>query len=158
MKNCKFCWVITLVLAVMVVGMGYFFLFKGNTFLGEDGRTAIVLSEGEKASVLGEMRDMLEGVQIITGAIAVNDMERVSEAASALGMVVANADSPELIAKLPLEVKTLGLGAHAAFDNLSEMAKTTQDPNEVLAELSDMMLACVSCHDGYRIAIEDLDE
>ncbi len=158
MRSCKFCWVVALTLGVVVIGMGYFFLFKGNTFLGEDGRTAIVLSEVEKASVLGEMRDMLEGVQIITGAIALNDMEKVSEAASALGMVVANADSPELIAKLPLEVKTLGLGAHVAFDNLSALAKTSEDPNEVLAELSNMMLACISCHNSYRIAIEDIDE
>ena len=158
MKNCKFCWVLTLLLAVMVAGMGYFFLIKGNTFLGEDGRTTIVLSEAEKASVLGEMRDLLEGVQIITGAIARNDMETVSQAASNLGMAVADADSPELLAKLPLEVKTLGLGAHAAFDNLAVMAKVTTDPNEILAELSDMMLTCVTCHQGYRIAIEDLDE
>lgn len=158
MKNCKFCWVLTVLLAVMVGGMGYFFLVKGNTFLGEDGRTTIVLTEGEKASVLSEMRDLLEGVQIITGAIAINDMETVAEAASSLGMVVADADSPELLAKLPLEVKTLGLGAHAAFDNLAAMAKVTTDPNEILAELSNMMLTCVTCHQGYRIAIEDLDE
>lgn len=158
MKNCKFCWVLTLLLAVMVAGMGYFFLIKGNTFVGEDGRTAIVLTEAEKASVLGEMRDLLEGVQIITGAIAVNDMDLVAEAASSLGMVVADADSPELLAKLPLEVKTLGLGAHAAFDNLAVLAKQSDDPNVVLQELSNMMLSCVACHDGYRIAIEDLDE
>ncbi len=158
MGNCKYCWVLTVVLALTVAGMGYFFLVKGNTFLGEDGRTAIVLNEGEKASVLGEMRDLLEGVQAITGAIAVNDMDTVAEVASSLGMVVANSDSPELLAKLPLEVKTLGLGAHAAFDNLAAMAKENNDPNVILLELSDMMLSCVACHDGYRIAIENIDE
>ncbi len=158
MGKCKFCWVLTLLLAVMVAGMGYFFLIKGNTFVGEDGRTTIVLSEIEKASVLGEMRDLLEGVQIITGALAVNDLAAVAEAASSRGMVMANSDSPDLLAKLPLEVKTLGLGAHAAFDNLAAMANDGVEANILLGELSDMMSSCVACHQQYRIAIENFDE
>ncbi len=158
MKNCKFCWAATAVLAVLVIGMGYFFLLKGNAYVGEDGRTTIVLSESEKATVLGEMRTLLEGVQIITGALAANDMEAVAEAATQRGMVMANADSPELIAKLPLEVKTLGLGAHAAFDNLAEMANRGEERDVLLAELSNMMLSCVACHESYRIAIENFDE
>ena len=158
MKNCKFCWILTVVLAVMVAGMGYFFLVKGNTFVGEDGRTTIVLSETEKATVLTEMRTLLEGVQIITGALAENDLETVAEAASERGMVMANSDSPELLAKLPLEVKSLGLGAHAAFDNLAAMAAEGTDSNVLLGELSDMMSSCVACHQQYRIAIENFDE
>ncbi len=158
MGKCKFCWVLTLLLAVMVAGMGYFFLIKGNSFVGEDGRTTIVLSEIEKASVLGEMRTLLEGVQIITGALAVNDLAAVAEAASSRGMVMANSDSPDLLAKLPLEVKTLGLGAHAAFDNLAAMANDGVEANILLGELSDMMSSCVACHQQYRIAIENFDE
>jgi len=154
----KIHWLVTLMLAATVVAMGYFFLIKGSTFLGEDGRTTIVLSETEKASVLGEMRAMLEGVQTITEAIGHSDMETVALAASSLGMVVANADSPDLIAKLPLEVKTLGLGTHAAFDDLAQHAKETDDPNVILLELSDLMLNCTTCHASYRIAIEDFDE
>jgi hypothetical protein len=126
--------------------------------VGEDGRTTIVLSETEKATVLSEMRDLLEGVQIITGALAVNDLEAVADAASSRGMVMANSDSPELLAKLPLEVKTLGLGAHAAFDNLAAMASEGSEANVLLAELSDMMSSCVACHQQYRIAIENFDE
>ncbi|MEE9453560.1 MAG: hypothetical protein V3V13_04155 [Paracoccaceae bacterium] len=154
----KIHWLVTLTLAATVAIMGYFFLIKGSTFMGEDGRTTIVLSEGEKASVLGEMRAMLEGLQTITEAIGNNDMAAVALTASSLGMVVANADSPELIAKLPLEVKTLGLGTHAAFDDLAAHAKETDNPNDILLELSDLMLNCTTCHASYRIAIEDFDE
>lgn len=149
---------ITLVLALIVAVLGYTFVLKGNTYLGKDGRTAIVLTEGEKAQVLSEMRAMLEGVQSITEALSISDMDAAATAASSLGMVVANADSPELIAKLPLEVKTLGLGTHAAFDDLAELAKVSEDPIEILAELSTLMLNCTTCHASYRIAIEDFDE
>jgi hypothetical protein len=150
--------VVTLVLAIAVAVLGYTFVLKGNAYLGEDGRMTIVLSEGEKAQVLSEMRAMLEGAQAITEALSVNDMEAVATAASSLGMVVANADSPDLIAKLPLEVKTLGLGTHAGFDELANLAEVSEDPLEVLAEFSNLMLNCTTCHASYRIAIEDFDE
>jgi len=154
----KLGWALALFFAVVSGVLTYTFILKGNAFLGEDGRTTIVLTETEKARVLGEMRNLLEGVQIITGAIAADDMELVAEAATNLGMKVANADSPELIAKLPLEVKTMGLGAHAAFDALAETALNTDDRIVVLTELSTLMETCVACHGGYRIAIENFDE
>ena len=149
---------ITLVLAIAVVVLSYTFILKGNAYLGEDGRMTIVLTEGEKAQVLSEMRAMLEGAQAITEALSVNDMDAVATAASSLGMIVANADAPELIAKLPLEVKTLGLGTHAGFDELANLAQVSEDPLEVLAEFSNLMLNCTTCHASYRIAIEDFDE
>ncbi len=154
----KLGWTLALVFALTTAALGYFFILKGNAFLGKDGRTAIVLTEEEKAHVLGEMRMLLEGVQSITGDIAQNNMDGVAEAASGLGMAVANADSPALLAKLPIEVKTLGLATHAAFDDLAAAAKTADDPNAVLQQLSDIMLNCVACHQGYRIAIKNVDE
>jgi|LGVF01.2.fsa_nt_gb hypothetical protein len=150
--------VITLVLAIAVAVLSYTFVLKGNAYLGEDGRMTIVLTEAEKAQVLSEMRAMLEGAQAITEALSVNDMDAVATAASSLGMVVANADSPDLIAKLPIEVKTLGLGTHAGFDELANLAQVSEDPLEVLAEFSNLMLNCTTCHASYRIAIEDFDE
>ena len=73
---------ITLVLAFAVAALSYTFIVKGNAYLGEDGRTTIVLTEAEKAQVLGEMRAMLEGVQSITAALSINDMDAAATAAS----------------------------------------------------------------------------
>lgn len=154
MKTCKFCWLVSLVLAVLVATMGYLFIIRGSTIESDDGRTAILLSAPERNHVLGEMRALLEAVQGITEAIVTNDMDSVVESASAVGMAAAQGEDPTLIAKLPLDFKTAGFAAHGAFDSLAENAQESQDRDMVLKDLSGILGACTSCHAGYRIAVE----
>lgn len=151
MKNCKFCWLISLVLAALVATMGYLFIIKGSTLQSEDGRTAIILTDGERNHVLGEMRTLLEAVQEITEAIVADDMDAVAASASSVGMALARGEDPTLIAKLPLEFKTNGFAAHGAFDKLAQNAADFGDKDMALQELSVILGACTSCHAGYRI-------
>ncbi len=155
MKNCKFCMLLTTVLAVALAAMVYLFIIKGSTIQSEDGRTAILLNDNERNHVLGEMRSLLEAVQSITEGIVADDMELVAESATSVGMALATGEDPALIAKLPLEFKTNGFAAHSAFDSLAANARDFGDKDMALSELSEILGACTSCHAGYRIALEE---
>lgn len=156
-RKCRFCWFVSMLLALTLMGIGYTFVVKGNVEPLADGRTAILLLPEERNMVLGEMRGLLEAVQTVIQAATAGDMQAVSAAASAAGMAAAEGESAALIGKLPLEFLTLGMGAHKAFDDLAETAENTDDPLVVLRELGDMMDACTGCHAGYRLGIEGED-
>jgi hypothetical protein len=51
--SCKFCWLVSLVLVAALGAMTYFFVIKGNVIKGDDGRTAILMTSGERNHVLG---------------------------------------------------------------------------------------------------------
>ncbi len=151
---CKFCWGLSVVLIAVVAGMGYMFMFRGNVTPGNDGRTAIILSAGERDLVLGEMRSFLETVQLITAAIGEKDMKTIAEATRKVGMANARQVPVSLMSKLPMEFKTMGMATHKAFDALGMEAQDMGDPQKILQSLSDMLLTCTTCHSGYRLVAE----
>lgn len=154
-SGCKLCWTISAIL-VLALGYGtYVFGVRGNVEASSDGRTAILVAPAERDVLLSEMRSFLETLQTITEAAAENDMATVSETASIMGMRAAQGVTPALMAKLPLEFKTLGMATHQAFDELSLAASVSDNPLEVVAEVSNLMLNCTGCHASYRIGIED---
>jgi len=150
-KTCKLCWGINIILVLALVYAGYIFTVRGNVVKGEDGRTAVLMSGKDRVRVLGEMRVFLETVQSITEAAAQGDMKTVEKIARANGSVKAGGESPEFIASLPLEFKTLGMGAHDNFDKLADLAATNPKPTVLLAALSDDMLTCTACHQSYLL-------
>lgn len=150
----KLGWILALALAIGLGGMSYVFLVKGQTVPYADGRTSILLSPDERNGVLGEMRAILAGVQEIIENSVAGDLDAARAKASAMGMAAANAESAQLIAKLPLDFKSLGLGLHGSFDDLAATIADTSDPLVVLDEVGTLMVQCVACHDAYRIGIE----
>lgn len=154
MKSCKLCWAVSALLAIAVGFIGFQFV-TGSTEESDDGRTAILMTPADRDFILGEMRVFLETVQTIVEAIAEDDMEAVAEAATAVGMISTGGESAQLIAKLPLEFKTLGMGTHKTFDDLAQEANDMGDGTIVLAALGDLMLRCTSCHASYRFDIEE---
>ncbi len=154
MKNCKFCWAVTGVSVILMVGMAYVFLVQGAVEEGEDGRTAVLLSPAEHNKVLGEMRGLLEAVQTITVALVDEDMESVTATAHSVGMAAARAESPAMLAKLPLDFKALGMSMHKAFDDLGQEAADMGDGKEIQRKLGALLEKCTSCHAGYQLKIE----
>ncbi len=138
-------WVITLSIS------GYFFI-KGTGTIDDDGRVAIELNREERNLVLGEMRLFLSGIQSILEAITINDLKFVETTASSLGMKAAVDVNPIIMAKLPLDFKSIGMGVHKRFDEMAlnvHAGKINKD--EVLKEVSDIIRTCVSCHQAYRL-------
>ena len=111
---------VAIVLAA-VIATGVWLFIKGDTVPASDGRASIRLSEGERDKVLGEMRGLLEAAQAIIEASVANDMATVEAEARKVGMAAAEGESPALMAKLPLEFMTLGLGTHQAMDDLADL-------------------------------------
>lgn len=156
MNSVKVSWTITAVLAIMLAFVGFKFV-TGSTEQTDDGRTAIMMTAPERDMILSEMRTFLEGVQTIVEAIAADDMEVVAATATSIGMAATGGEPAQLIAKLPLDFKSLGMATHKAFDDLAMEATDMGDANIVLANLGDLMLRCTSCHAGYRFDVEDED-
>lgn len=150
-KTCKLCWGVSSVMGIAILAMVYMFMIRGNVIESSDGRTAIILEQGERDLVLEEMRGFLEGVQTITQGLAENDMKSIAEAAKKIGMANAGGVPVALMAKLPLEFKTLGLATHKAFDALSVEAEDLGDTKTVLTQMAELMNNCTTCHSIYRI-------
>ena len=153
-KSCKLCWSITAAILLLVVGVGATLFVRGNTTESDDGRIAILLNATERTHVLGEMRGLLEAVEAITYGVSQSDLASVSDAARAVGMGAAGGEPVTLLAKLPLEFKSLGMATHQAFDDLAAEAEDKGDGNVVLERLSDILGNCTSCHSSYQFAVE----
>ncbi len=149
----KLGWVVSLILAIGLGAMGYTFLVKGQTVPYADGRTSILLSPDERNQVLGEMRAILAGTRDIMDDAINGDFQAAEEQARAMGMAAANADA-QILAKLPLDFSTLGLGLHRSFDDLADFIAANPDPLGIVDEVASLMVQCVACHDAYRLGIE----
>lgn len=141
-------WLVTAAVAV-------FMFVGGQTTAASDGRTAILLNEGERDLVLEEMRTMLGSVQGIIAGLSEEDMERVRESAKASGMAIAGAVPPGLMAKLPLEFKQMGMGVHRGFDEISVSVQQKETTDMLLTRLGDQVSNCVACHSTYRLQVAE---
>lgn len=135
--------------------MGALYFVRGNVTEGDDGRTSILLTTGERDFVLTEMRGLLEAVEVITFELSEANMDGAAAAARSVGMGSAGGEPVTLIAKLPLEFKKLGMATHNAFDALATEAEDMGDGSVVLGQLSGILTNCTSCHAGYRFDIAE---
>lgn len=135
--------------------MGAWYFVRGNVTEGDDGRTSILLTTGERDFVLTEMRGLLEAVEVITFELSEANMDGAAAAARSVGMGSAGGEPVTLIAKLPLEFKKLGMATHNAFDALATEAEDMGDGSVVLGQLSGILTNCTSCHAGYRFDIAE---
>jgi len=149
-----FPWALSGFLAILLAGGFYLFGLRGNVRTGDDGRTSVILTSGERNLVLGEMRGFLESVQEIVEAVSENDMKAAARAALRSGRVNLDELPPSLVGKLPLEVKRLGLDTHRKFHALGKDIEGGLARDKVLPRLAEMMNNCVGCHAGYRLDIE----
>lgn len=148
------CWLLILVLGASTGIMGYKFIWSGQVVPASDGRTAILLSPGERDLVLGEMRTFLESTQAILAAAANDSMDGVVDAARKMGVAAQNEVPNSLVGKLPVAFKKLGFGTHQKFDQLALDAEAMEDPAHTLTQLAELMGNCVACHATYRIDLE----
>jgi len=153
-KSCKLPWLINLIFLAVILAMGYMFLLRGNTVASEDGRTAIVVTEGERQLLLAEMRGFLEAIQAITEAAGSDDMATIATVARSVGSASTNEVPVALMGKLPLEFKTLGFSTHSLFDELAMNAEDIGDASITMTSVGTLLQNCTSCHAGYKIIAE----
>jgi hypothetical protein len=144
------CWAAAFFLVVLGA-LGYKLVVVGETAPASDGRSAILLTPGERDLVLAEMRAFLQAVQAITQAVSEGDAARAASAARAVGAAAAAEVPLSLMAKLPLGFKELGLSTHRAFDQLALDAEQMGDTAPIQAQLATLLNNCVACHAAFRI-------
>lgn len=150
---CRTCWIFVVLLGLVTTGMAYKFIIQGSVAPSSDGRTALLLEEGERDLVLAEMRAFLDSVQKITNGISKGDMKLVIESSRSVGLAAQQAVPGSLMGKLPVEFKKLGFDTHEKFDQLALDAEQLGDEKHILEQLSILMQNCVGCHAGYRIDV-----
>jgi len=123
----------------------------GSSFAGTDGRTAVVLQPAERDLVLTEMRGLLSSTQGILEGANQGDVKRIIQASRAAGMASAADVNPALMAKLPLEFKSLGMSVHHDMDEIAKAAEGGTPVPEILKMASNTLTKCVACHSAWQL-------
>jgi cytochrome c556 len=150
MKYSKIALVALLLWVVTIAVFGWYFIM-GNTTAGTEGRTAVVLQVGERDFVLAEMRGLLSATQEIIEGANQGDWQRIYKAAHAAGMAGATDVNPALMAKLPIEFKTLGMSVHHDMDDIAHAATGGASTQEIMKMLSNTLTKCVACHSTWQL-------
>ena len=143
-----------ILLWVLTLTVGGWFLVKGVTTKGSDGRTEILLALAERDQILSEMRQLLKGVDGVVRGLGEPPLDRKSmeDAARAVGMKMAADTEPAIMAKLPLAFKQMGMSIHKDMDALADAIGQNETPQQILQRLSSMTARCTACHDMYRFS------
>lgn len=146
---------IALLLWIVTIAVFAWFFIRGNTTAGTDNRTAVVLPVAERNLILAEMRGMLASTQAILEAANQGDARRVAQAARASGMAAAADVNPALMARLPLEFKSLGLSVHRDMDEIAKAAEGGTASPEIMKMVSNALLKCVACHAAWQLKVQE---
>ncbi len=141
------------IVLIGVVGFGVFKFITGTVEVAEDGRTSIVVTADEKAFLMADMRLFLEAVEGIIAATGDGDLDAVIEIATERGVAATGNETPALMAKIPLDMKQLGMGTHDYFDTIAGIARDTGDATEVTKGMGVLLARCTSCHASYRFDV-----
>jgi len=121
---------------------------------GEDMREPAAFNAVERAYILGQMRLLVESIQVITEGLASDHMTDVVEAAAARGMR-RNAHDPNYPKSIDIHAtalwKQMGGGVRRGFDELADAAQNAAPKEKQLAILANTMKNCVACHQTYRL-------
>jgi len=142
-----------LLLWVATIALGAFMITREVTTLEEDGRAVIDFNQGEVDFTLEEMRGLLETVHDIVLALDGDDMAGVADAVDGKGVAEAMANTPKsILAKIPLEFRTLGMAMHGGFEEIGTAAAAEDaDTGKIVELLGDQIGRCVACHASYKL-------
>jgi hypothetical protein len=144
--------VIIAVLLLVIAAMAWKFIVSGSTRKVHDGRIVVVLAPGERALMLAEMRGFVGGLQQIADALDRGDMRTVATTSRALGMAREHDAPVGMLAKLPLEFKSLAFEMHRGFDTIATDAETVGSAKQTLGQLAAVLQQCVACHSLYQVS------
>ena len=133
-------------------------LATGTTMANEaDSRLVMNLSKPQRNHILGEMRSLLAGTQMILTALTKDDMAAVAQHAQALGFNMKHKAENPLHDVLPKDFMQLGMSMHKDFDLIAADATSLKDPKHTLQQLSATMGKCIACHETYQIQMLSVD-
>ena len=138
--------------AISLSFVGYRFYYGNAKTV--DKRIEVSLADEERELVLGEMRTLLKGLKGIIKGLANDDYTFVERSARSNGMEMAQDVNPALMMKLPKAFKSLGISVHEDFDILANNIHS-MNSKQILMALDKTMGKCVSCHQAYKVTLEE---
>lgn len=114
-------------------------------------RERLQLSVDEREHLRAGMRSFLESVGGITQGLAENQMQRVAKSAKRSGWSMMDASAAATALKLPPEFVAISIDTHQKFDDLAAEASAGATKAKVLADLTQILGNCTSCHAMYRL-------
>jgi hypothetical protein len=150
MKNFKILWSVIAILLLVLIAIAYKFV-NGDISASEDDRIAVNLSKDERNLVLNEMRNFLVSVQGVSEAITKKDLLLVARLSSEAGMQAEKNTPSSLLAKIPLEMKTIGFDTRKKFDQIALDAVQLNDSIHSRRQLDSLMNNCIACHASFKI-------
>jgi hypothetical protein len=145
--------VIIAALLVVLAAIAWKFIVAGSTRPLPDNRVAVLFEPAERALLLREMRGFVGGLQAMSEGLARDDMKAVAAAARSMGTARSHDAPAAMLAKLPLEFKTLAMDVHRGFDTIAMDAEAMGMPKHTLAQLADVLQKCVACHATYAAGV-----
>ena len=142
---------VALLLWAVTIAVLVWYFARGSNGAVSDDRTVIVLHPEQRELVLTEMRGLLAATQGILEGANQNDMPRIIEAARTAGMAAMVDVNPAMMAKLPIEFKSLSMDIHHDMDAIAKAAEDGKASAEVLKMTSSTLTKCVACHAVWQI-------
>lgn len=144
--------ILTILLTLILAALLYKFFTGSTTTPSDDGRASFEVTAAEAVHIQSDMRRFLSAIQQINQGLAEDNMERVSEVATAVGSGNHHSAPITLIAKLPMEFRQLGFSTHSGFSTIATHAEAGEKA-AVIEQLSSTIKNCVVCHESFAITV-----
>ncbi len=154
----KYVGITALILWAVTISILGFMFVKGQTVKSTDGRTGIVLQDGERDFVLTEMRDLLTSINGIMTSLAKDDYPAAAEWARKVGLKghsTIESQNPAIMAKLPIGFKQMGMSLHKDFDEVADMIDKKMSQKEIMGRMGETTSKCISCHSTFKLVTQD---
>jgi len=116
-----------------------------------DTRTGITTRPNERTRILANMRKYLVGLQVMSEALARDDMTAAAQAARSMGSINLYEVRLLFANKAAIDFRNLAFEVHKDFDTVANDAESKRDPKLMLSQLAAIMKKCAHCHDTFRL-------
>ena len=155
MRRASFVFVAAL-LAAAATGLSAQTHHHGALADAADARRLVDMPEPMRRQMLANMRDHLQALQEINGALARSEFDKASAIAERrLGMSSLDAHGADQVRRyVPESMRSIGVAMHKAASRFAleaQDASARGDVKPALGALGDVMQQCVACHATYRL-------
>ena len=118
---------------------------------GEDQRTLLPLTAGQKTKVRSEMRNLLVSVSEIMSALSEKNMTNVEAAARKSGMIMVGQVEISLKKILTPTFMKLGKSVHVGFDQIADAARDGANQDKLVKLMAEQLNRCTTCHAAFGL-------
>lgn len=116
----------------------------------QDNRIRLGLQDDDRTQFLSEMRQMLVSIQGVLEGIALEDREKIKQAARYSGNRMSRNTPRSVRSLLPESFRQIGGPTHLMFEELVIRADT-DEMSDLVEFTAELMKQCITCHAQFRV-------